>query len=135
VIVLDASVLIAHFDGTDPHHAAATALLLEAVEERFSASPLTLAEVLVGPARAGRLAEAEAVLHDLDVATVRLPGDAAARLAQLRADTGLRLPDCCVLLAAQDSGGAVVTFDDRQATRARELGLTVRTTAERDEPA
>jgi predicted nucleic acid-binding protein len=133
VIVLDASVLIAHFDGTDPHHEAATALLLEAIEEGFAASPLTLAEVLVGPARAGRLAEAEAVLRELDVAAVPLPEDAPPRLAQLRADIGLRLPDCCVLLAAQDSSGVVATFDDRQATRARELGLSVRTTAEPDE--
>ena len=125
MIVLDASVLIAHLDAADRHHEQAEALLLAATEEDLAASPLTLAEVLVAPARAGRLDAAEAALRDLGVDVVALPGDAAPRLAQLRADTGLRLPDCCVLLAARQSDAAVATFDDRQAAAARALGIAV----------
>jgi len=127
VIVLDASVLIAHFDATDVRHERAGAILRDAVEEPLGASPITLAEVLVGPARAGQVERGTALLHELDVTSVRLLDDAPARLAVLRADTGLKLPDCCVLLAAEQTRGAVATFDDRLANAATEQGLAVRT--------
>jgi len=53
------------------------------------------------------------------------PGsDAAGRLATLRAATGLRLPDCSVLLAPQDERATVVMFDDRLARAADQLSLT-----------
>jgi predicted nucleic acid-binding protein len=45
------------------------------------------------------------------------------RLALLRAETGLKLPDCCVLLAAEQSGAAVATFDDRLAGAVTRRGL------------
>ncbi len=51
------------------------------------------------------------------------PSDTAVRLARLRADTGLRMPDCCVLLAAQDAAGRVAAFDDRLIRAAEVLGL------------
>jgi predicted nucleic acid-binding protein len=83
--------------------------------------------VLVGPARAGEVDRATALLHELDVTSVGLLDDAPARLAVLRAGTGLKLPDCCVLLAAEQTRGAVATFDDRLANAATEHGLAVRT--------
>ena len=126
MIVLDASVLIAHFDAADALHERAGALLLDIADEPFGASPLSLAEVLVGPARAGRLDRATAVLHQLEVASVRLHEDAPAQLAALRAGTNLKLPDCCVLLAAQQTSGAIATFDDRLAAAAHERGFAVR---------
>lgn len=58
----------------------------------LGANPLTLAEVLVGPVRTGWLGPAQAALTQLDVHTIPLGQDAAARLATLRAGTGLRLP-------------------------------------------
>ncbi|MFN2503257.1 MAG: type II toxin-antitoxin system VapC family toxin [Acidimicrobiales bacterium] len=125
--MLDASVLIAHFDATDRHHPRASALLLDVAGEAMGASPITLAEVLVGPARAGQLDRGTALLHELDVTGLRLPDDAPLRLAVLRAGTGLRLPDCCVLLAAEQAQGVVATFDDRLAAAATERGLGVRT--------
>lgn len=69
MIVLDASVLIAHFDATDSHHDRAGELLLRAAdqEQPLAASPITLAEVLVGPARTGRLDQATAALDQLRV--------------------------------------------------------------------
>jgi len=127
MIVVDASVLIAHLDTTDAHHDRATALLLDVAGEPMGASPLTLAEVLVGPARAGQLDRGEALLHQLDVTGVSLDEDAPARLAVLRATTGLKLPDCCVLLAAEQSHAGVATFDDRLASAATEHGMVVRT--------
>jgi predicted nucleic acid-binding protein len=56
-----------------------------------------------------------------------LPGDAAGQLAELRAHTGLKLPDCCVLLTAERHGPAeIATFDARLARVAVERGLAVR---------
>ncbi|MGI9080186.1 MAG: type II toxin-antitoxin system VapC family toxin [Acidimicrobiales bacterium] len=126
MIVLDASLLIAHLDTTDVHHDRAGALLFDVAGEPIGASPLTLAEVLVGPARAGQLDRGSALLRQLDVARVALDGDAPARLAAMRAGTTLKLADCCVLLAAEQTHGAVATFDDRLANAATEHGFVVR---------
>lgn len=125
MIVLDASVLIAHVDAEDAHHARATALLADASGEAIGASPLTLSEVLVGPARAGQLDQAISVLDQLHIATQHLPPDAPVRLALLRAETNLKLPDCCVLLAADHAGAAVATFDHRLAGAAEQRGLAL----------
>jgi predicted nucleic acid-binding protein len=127
VIVLDASVLIAHLESTDLHHLRATKLLLRFADEQLAASPLTLAEVLVGPARLNQLDRAQLALRDLDIDSVPLGDDGPVRLANLRATTRLRLPDCCVMLAATTSLAAVATFDDKLAEAARSLGLTVHT--------
>lgn len=123
MIVVDVSVLIAHLDATDANHEPAKEMLLETAGSDLAASPITIAEVLVGPARVGRLDEARAALDDLAVKEVPVPEGAAQRLARLRASTGLKLPDCCVLLAAQHGNAeAVLTLNDRLAKRARELG-------------
>ena len=126
MIVLDASVIIAHLDATDALHDRATALLLGVDSEDLGASPLSLAEVLVGPARAGRLDRAVAALDQLEVTSVNLDRDAPTRLAVLRAGSSLELPDCCVLLAAQQVHGAIATFDEALAAAARRDGLDVR---------
>jgi predicted nucleic acid-binding protein len=124
VIVLDASVLIAHLDARDSHHARAEELLEATGGEPLGASPITLAETLVAPARASRLEEARAVLDRLGVDELSFGEDAAGRLAQLRADTAHKLPDCCLLLAAQERDGTVASFDSDLVETARELGLT-----------
>lgn len=125
MIVLDASVLIAWFDADDAHHPTAETLLAEASDDDLTANPLTLGEVLVAPVRYGRLAEVQAALSDLGVDEVPFPSDTAARLAQLRVSTGLRMPDCCVILAAQGAQATVATFDDPLARGAKALGLAV----------
>jgi predicted nucleic acid-binding protein len=125
VIVLDASVLIAHFSAKDAHHEQAIRLLEESASEVLGVSPVTLAEVLVAPARAGMLAAANAALHDLGVRTVDLADDAPERLANLRADTNLKLPDCCVLLAAEQAFARIATFDDRLSRAAGERRIEV----------
>jgi predicted nucleic acid-binding protein len=125
VIVLDANVLIAYLDGGDAHHEAAEALLVRASADTMAASPLTLAEVLLGPTRRGRLDVAQVVLRDLEIESPPLPAEAPARLAELRAGTGLKLPDCCVLLCAEDNAASLVTFDARLASVAEARGLTL----------
>jgi predicted nucleic acid-binding protein len=124
VIVVDASVLIAHLDDSDALHHEAVAALLERADQRLAASPLTLAEVFVGPARQDRLTAVVDALQQLEVQEVPFAPDAPARLATLRATTSLKLPDCCVLLAAQDGhADAVLTFDDRLRREAEQLGF------------
>jgi predicted nucleic acid-binding protein len=119
VIVVDASVLVAHLDENDALHDRAVDVLLASAEQPLACSPITLAEVLVGPARAGRLRDARNAITNLGVAEIPLGEGAAARLAELRAETALKLPDCCVLLAADDAQAqAVLTFDDRLARAA-----------------
>lgn len=123
MIVLDASVLIAHLDGSDRHHAKARSLLEATGGEPLGASPITLAETLVSPARAGRREDAEAALRQLGVQDLSLGEGAPGRLAEMRAEVGLKMPDCCVLLAAQDHEGIVASFDADLLSAARKLGL------------
>ncbi len=111
MIVVDASVLIAYLDPDDAHHAEAVDLLAE------SAPPLlvhaiTFAEVLVAPTR--RRA-ADAVWQDLAAIGVKV--DSAPvdpwQLARLRVETGLKMPDCCVLALAESTPAIIATFDVR----------------------
>lgn len=123
MIVLDASVLIAHLDGADSHHLEARRLLEESTGEALAASAITLAETLVSPARNGRLTDAESALEQLGVERLAAGTDAPGRLATLRAGTGLKLPDCCVLLAALDQEATLASFDSSLLAVAREMGL------------
>jgi predicted nucleic acid-binding protein len=123
VIVLDASVLIAHLDERDAHHERATRLLADTGAEPLGASTITLAETLVGPTRADRLQDVTAVLTRLGVAELPLGDEAPKHLAQLRAEIGCKLPDCCVLLAAQEHNGVIASFDSALNDAASQLGL------------
>jgi predicted nucleic acid-binding protein len=123
MIVLDASVLIAHLDPRDALHDAADERLLDAADQPFGASTITLAEALIAPLQTGTLRTTQAALKTLEVEELPLPRGAAEQLAALRADTGLKLPDCCVLLAAETTQGGVLTFDERLARAAAERGL------------
>lgn len=101
----------------------AEAMLAREIDDEFAANPLTLAEVLVGPARTGRLDAARSALRELEIAEQPFPADTAVRLARLRADTGLGMSDCCVLLAAQHGAARVAAFDERLIRGAEEIGL------------
>lgn len=128
MIVLDASVLIAYLDGEDDHHAAAEKLLADTIDDDLGANSLTLAEVLVVPVRTGRLEVARTALRDLEVQELPLPAATAVRLAQVRVSTRLRMPDCCALLAAEDAGASIASFDERlaQAAESREVPVVRR---------
>ena len=125
MIVLDASVLIGHLDARHPHHKSATALLEATDAEPLGASAITLAETLVAPARAKRLDEARTALERLGVEELGLGEDAPARLASLRAESGRKLPDCCVLAAAQQHRASIASFDADLRKAAQKLGLEV----------
>lgn len=124
-MVLDTSVLIAYLDGENVHHTRAEELLAREIDDDFGANSLTLAEVLVMPARENRVDIVRTVLQDLEVQELAFPEDTAVKLARLRADTKLKMPDCCVLLAAEHVGNARVASFDEQLTQAaadRDLG-------------
>jgi predicted nucleic acid-binding protein len=125
VIALDASLLIAHLSPRDAHHAAATTLLRNSAVEPMLAHPLTLAEVLVGAARIG---QGEQMLADLEAVGVQLappPDGEPLRLARLRANTALKLPDCCALDTALSNGAALATFDAALTRAAQRLKVSV----------
>lgn len=125
MIVVDASVLIAHLDATDALNNRAESLLDSTAGEPLAASVVTIAEILVGPTRAGNAKRAMAILRDLGVENIGIGAAAVFRLAALRSVSGLRLPDCCVLLAAEQHGATVATFDKRLASAARAEGISV----------
>ena len=125
MIVLDASVLIAHLNPLDSHHKAATRLLLDVPPGSLLVHSITLAEVLVGGTRIGRGGQMHA---DLQAAGVRLADhdeQEPLRLAQLRATTSLKLPDCCVLDTAISNNASLATFDNALATAARQRRVAV----------
>lgn len=104
--VLDAGVLIAFLDATDPHHDAARVALEEAVARRddFALPASAYAELMVEPFRRGAQA-VETAQAALDALTVRIePATTAVATAaaELRARHGrrLRLPDALVLATA-----------------------------------
>jgi predicted nucleic acid-binding protein len=125
VIVLDASVLIAFLDGEDNHHAAAEQLLTHVVDDELAVNSLTLAEVLVAPIRDGRLDAVVTALQALEVQELPFPANTAVRLARLRASAGPKMPDCCVILAAEDASAGLASFDERLAQTAETLDLPV----------
>ncbi|MCA0438535.1 MAG: PIN domain-containing protein [Actinobacteria bacterium] len=120
-MILDACVLIAALSPEDAHHDVAHTLL--ATAEPLATPPLTMTEVIVGPARTGQLGPVQFLLTGLGIELA--PGLDPAALATLRADTGMPLPDCVVLDAARGSGQMLATFDERLARHARALGVTV----------
>ncbi len=113
--------MLAYFDKMDAHTEAARAILEDA--DGLVASVLTVAESLVGATAAGRLDEQLEALADLEIRRVPIDGEAAPALARLRSDTGLKMPDCCVLHAAATiNADAIGTRDASLAKAAQERG-------------
>lgn len=123
MIALDASVLIAFLDGGDAQHQRAEDALILHADQRFCASVQTLAEVLAGPASSGREQHVRDRLGSLQIEVVSLTDGDEVRLARIHVSSRLKLPDCCVLLAAATRGAAVLSFDDRLRRAAIEHGL------------
>lgn len=124
MIVADASWLIALVDPTDPHHGLAKDLEGRTFGTRVLLHPLTLAECLVGPARLGKLDQAESALRSA-VEVIEFDPASPGRFARLRAETGLRLPDTVVLDTALRHGAGIATFDDRLRAEARHRGVPI----------
>lgn len=123
-MILDASVVIALRSARDAHADRATALVL-GVDE-LVLHPVTLAECLVVPARAGLANEVRDQLMDgLGMRLSRPGDDEPLRVAAVRAETGIGLPDCYVLALAEESGSALATFDSALRAAAIARGVDV----------
>ncbi len=122
MIVLDASILISHLVA-DRH--AERALEIVDTEEDLGLHRTTLAECLVGPVRVGREAEAITTFERLGIEPLGWHEDEPLLLARLRAQTRLRIPDCCVLAGTLLAGATLATFDRRLAEAAAGHGVAV----------
>jgi predicted nucleic acid-binding protein len=125
VIVLDANVVIAFLDGSDALHPRADGLLKRHPDDELVVHTLNLAEVLVRGARLGRAHEMMAHLESIGVQPFEGSPGEALLLAELRAGTGLRLPDCCALMTAIVTGAPLATFDKRLDATAAKRGVRV----------
>lgn len=90
MIVLDASVLIAHLHPSDAHHGAATSILLTAAPDVLMVHPITLAGVLVGGVRIAMGAEMQADLQATGIRLVSRDDDEPRRACRYPPRPGVR---------------------------------------------
>ncbi len=115
LIVLDASVVIAHLDPADPHHEAAVAALADHAAEDVRLPASAYAEALVDPARKGRADVARDKIRALLLGIEPIGEAIAERTAVLRADNpSLRLPDALVIACGEELGADAVLTTDRR---------------------
>lgn len=120
--VLDASILIAILDAGDPHADVAATIVEEA--DSLAIGALTLAEALVKPVQDGTADVVLNLLNELDVMRVEMAAESEVRLARLRAETRLKMPDCYVLHTAIELGAeALATRDGGLRAHAERRGL------------
>jgi predicted nucleic acid-binding protein len=125
VIVADANVLIAASTPGHVHHERARSILLEHGAAGIVLHSLTMAEVLVGPARAGQQEAARAAFEAAGVRCSPATDPAPTALALVRATASVKMPDACVLATAEHVGAALATFDARLAREATSRGTRV----------
>jgi predicted nucleic acid-binding protein len=125
VIVLDANVLIAFLDSSDPHHAVSTELLERHFVDGFASSVLTVAEALVHPTQVDRQDAAMTALLSIGVRVIPLEATDATELARVRNSYRLRMPDAVALHTAIRTGSELATFDDALVAAARRAGVSL----------
>jgi predicted nucleic acid-binding protein len=121
--VLDADVLIGVLTRTDANHRKARRAMervLTEVPDRVI-SAVTVAEITVGPMARGDEEgnAARLFIEGLRATVLPLDADRARHAAAIRARTGVKLPDACVLAAALEMEGrqpepvTITSFDKR----------------------
>ena len=88
-------------------------------------SALTQAEVLVHPARAGKLEKFLTLVRQLGLEITPIEEVDASRLASIRSNTNLKMPDAVVLHQALKVNGSIATTDNKLARVAKAKGLGV----------
>jgi predicted nucleic acid-binding protein len=86
-------------------------------------SAVSLAEVLVHPARAGKADKFLKLIDGLGLEIVPIEESDSAKLAKLRASTNLKMPDCLVLHQALKASGSIATTDKTLARVSKEKVL------------
>lgn len=118
LIVLDASVIIAHLDPADTLHARAVTALTAVSGDDLVLPASALAETLVIPARRGRLSDARGAIHALLIRIQPLTDTIAEVAAGLRGThRTLRLPDALVVATGDHLDADGVLTADRKWTR------------------
>jgi len=122
-VVIDAGVLIGLLDPADAHHTWSVQLLRSLGPGRMIVNAITLAEALVHPAIAGVAPVALTTITRLGPRIVSVSESDVLDLAQLRAASGLRMPDALVVHTAAREAAAVATTDQRLAREVSAVGL------------
>ena len=98
LIVLDASVLIAHLDPADASHKPASEAVSEHVDDELRLPTSAYSEYLVDAARAGAMSQAREPGKRLRLILTPIDQEIAEEAAGLRARSdALRLPDALVI--------------------------------------
>jgi predicted nucleic acid-binding protein len=104
IVVFDSDVLIGFLTASDAHHEDAVGLVRDSLVPgtRRMLSAVSYSEILIGPIRAGQKARdhVEAMVGHLAIDIVAVDTALARRAAEVRAHTGLTLPDAYALATA-----------------------------------
>lgn len=114
-IVLDASVLIALWDLSDIHHEWALEFFNSTLEYDLFISSLTYAEVMVRPIRHRMQTKFDAGIRGLNLEVVPVAKEHSAALGEIRASSGLAMPDAVVVGAALAASAGLATCDRKLA--------------------
>lgn len=125
VIVLDASALIALHSSRDAHHSWAIDFFIESSAQNLAISALTLSEVLIQPIRQNLLEDFLADIEAIGIEILPVESTDSKSLAQVRAKTGLKMPDALVLHTAIRHNASIATTDVQLARKAREHNIGV----------
>jgi predicted nucleic acid-binding protein len=125
LVVLDASALIALVSSKDPHHNWALEMFRDTASFELQMSALTQAEVLVHPARAGKLEKFLKLIRELGLEITPIEEADASKLASIRSNTNLKMPDVVVLHQAMKVTGSIATTDQQLAKVAKSTGVGV----------
>ena len=125
LVVLDASALIALASDTDPNHNWALEMFRDTVSFGIQMTALTQAEVLVHPARAGKLEKFLKLIGALGIEITPIEESDSSQIARIRATTSLKMPDAVVLCQAIKVAGSIATTDQTLARVAKEKHLGV----------
>ncbi len=125
IVVLDASALIALASSKDPHHDWALNMFRDTTSFQLQMTALTQAEVLVHPAKAGKLEKFLKLISELDLEITPIESNDSSKLANIRATTNLKMPDAVVLHQAVKEKGSIATTDGQLAKVARGSGVGV----------
>jgi predicted nucleic acid-binding protein len=125
LVVLDARALIALASDTDPNHNWALEMFRDTAPFSLQMTALTQAEVLVHPARAGKLEKFLKLVGVLGLEITPIEESDSSQIAKIRAATSLKMPDAVVLSQAIKVSGSIATTDQKLARVAKEKGVGV----------
>ncbi len=125
VITLDAGVLIAMLNERDAHHNWATEILMDSADAEFVMPALTYGECLVRPTQVDLVNAFLDNIRGFGLNVIDLTADGAVRVARVRAETKLRMPDAVVLATALENSASLATTDARLAEVAQAQGVEV----------